>query len=102
MRLTDIQLREQLPQLPAWEYAPECGGLLRRHFVFADFATAFGFMAQIAIHAERTNHHPEWFNVYNRVHVTLTTHDCNGLSMNDIALAVLMDRCAAAFTAASH
>ena len=67
--------------------------------MFIDFAQAFGFMAQVAIHAEKRNHHPEWSNVYNRVHVTLTTHDVNGLSMNDIELAGLMDRIAGAFDA---
>ena len=53
-------------------------------------------MGQIAVHAEKRNHHPEWFNVYNRVAVTLTTHDVGGLSMNDIDMARLMDRVAAA------
>jgi len=60
-------------------------------FRFADFATAFGWMARMALVAEKRNHHPEWFNVYNRVEVTLTTHDAGGLSELDVALAQAMD-----------
>jgi 4a-hydroxytetrahydrobiopterin dehydratase len=59
-------------------------------------------MSQVAVHAEKRNHHPEWCNVYNRVAVTLTTHDVNGLSMNDIDMALLMDRIAAALAAQAH
>lgn len=58
-----------------------------RSFKFADFAGAFGFMTQIAIAADKRDHHPEWFNVYNRVDVTLTTHDVQGLSERDLELA---------------
>jgi 4a-hydroxytetrahydrobiopterin dehydratase len=65
--------------------------------LFADFAQGFGFMAQLALVAEIANHHPEWSNVYNRVTITLTTHDVNGLSMNDIALAQSADRAYAQF-----
>ena len=72
------------------------GGLIAREFKFHDFAQAFGFMAQVAVIAESRNHHPEWFNVYNRVQVTLTTHDAGGLTMKDIELARTMDRVAAA------
>ena len=96
MKLTQIQLREALSTIPDWTFADERGGLIRRSFKFGDFAQAFAFMTQMAIHAERSNHHPEWFNVYNRVEVTLTTHDVGGLSMKDIELARLMDQCAAA------
>ena len=97
MKLTQTQLRESLPTVPAWTFADERGGLIRRIFRFGDFAQAFAFMTQMAIHAERSNHHPEWCNVYNRVEVTLTTHDVGGLSMKDIELARLMDQCAAVF-----
>jgi len=96
MKLTDAQLPPLLAQLPAWRMRPERGGMLTREFVFHDFAQAWGFMSQVAVVAEKRNHHPEWSNVYNRVAVTLTTHDVDGLSMNDIALAGFMDQVAGA------
>ncbi|WP_017932687.1 4a-hydroxytetrahydrobiopterin dehydratase [Robiginitomaculum antarcticum] len=65
---------------------------ITRIFKFEDFVSAFGFMTQIAIHAEKMNHHPEWFNVYNRVDVTLTTHDAGGVTEKDIKLAELMNK----------
>ena len=67
-----------------------------RRFRFADFNAAFGFMTRVALHAEKQDHHPEWFNVYNRVEVTLTTHDAGGVTDKDVALAHFMDRIAAA------
>ncbi|HET8745561.1 MAG TPA: 4a-hydroxytetrahydrobiopterin dehydratase [Ramlibacter sp.] len=85
-----------LRQLPSWKFNEERGGTITREFLFHDFAQAFGFMSQVAVLAEKRNHHPEWFNVYNRVAVTLTTHDVGGLSTNDIGMALLMDRIAAA------
>ena len=96
MKLNATQLQPLLADLPQWTHHDERGDILKREFVFHDFAQAFGFMGQIAMHAEKRNHHPEWFNVYNRVAVTLTTHDVGGLSMNDIDMARLMDRIAAA------
>ena len=75
----------------AWHFSAERGGLMVRELVFADFAQAFGFMVQIAIVAEKSNHHPEWRNVYNRVEITLTTHDVQGLSQRDLALATTID-----------
>lgn len=60
---------------------------LRREFIFADFLEAFGFMAKVALLAERMDHHPEWFNVYNRVAIDLTTHDAGGISERDFTLA---------------
>ncbi|OYQ40226.1 4a-hydroxytetrahydrobiopterin dehydratase [Rhodoferax sp. TH121] len=74
-----------------WHFSPERGGLMQRTLVFADFAQAFGFMAQVAIMAEKRNHHPEWLNVYNRVEITLTTHDVQGLSQRDLDLACYID-----------
>jgi 4a-hydroxytetrahydrobiopterin dehydratase len=83
---------ELLATLPGWRYSAERGGLIARDYVFADFAEAFGFMAQVAVLAQGRNHHPEWSNVYHRVSVVLTTHDVDGLSMNDVELARAMDR----------
>jgi 4a-hydroxytetrahydrobiopterin dehydratase len=78
--------------LPDWQYDPQRGGTLHRDFVFDDFVQAFGFMAQVALAAEKHDHHPEWSNVYNRVSVTWTTHDVQGLSTRDLALAQTTDR----------
>lgn len=101
MKLTPQELAVQLPTLDGWAHAAERGGLITKEFQFADFVQAFGFMAQVALHAERMNHHPEWSNVYNRVPVTLTTHDVDGISGKDIEMALLMNRIAAALTAAT-
>lgn len=67
-------------------------GAAQRLFVFDDFAQAFGFMAQMAVVSEAMNHHPEWFNVYNRVDITLTTHDAGGLSQRDVDWAARADK----------
>ena len=64
-------------------------------FVFADFNSAFSFMTRVAIQADKVDHHPEWFNVYNRVEITLTTHDAGGLSERDVKLATFIDAAAA-------
>ena len=95
-KLTDAQLKPLLAHLPAWRMSRERGGTISREFVFLDFAQAWGFMSQVAVVAEKRSHHPEWSNVYNRVDVTLTTHDVDGLSMNDVELARFMDQVAAA------
>lgn len=68
-------------------------GKLERHFKFEDFNGAWAFMSRVALFAERTDHHPEWYNVYNRVRVELTTHDVGGISSKDIDLAVFMNSC---------
>ena len=67
---------------------------ISKTFQFANFVEAWGFMTQVAIHAEKLNHHPEWSNVYNRVSVTLTTHDADGLTELDAKLAAKMDKLA--------
>lgn len=96
MKLTPEQLPSLLARVSDWRWSAERGGTISRQYVFGDFAQAMGFMAQVAIVAERRNHHPEWFNVYHRVDVTLTTHDVGGLSLKDIELARFMDQVAAA------
>ena len=80
-----------LKTLPNWTFVEERGGLLKRELKFKDFNQAFGFMTQVALFAESTDHHPEWSNVYNRVCVILTTHDVSGVSNKDIELALFID-----------
>ncbi len=65
-----------------------------KSYEFTDFSAAFGFMARIALRAEQMDHHPEWFNVYNRVEVTLATHDADGVTNKDVELALFMDEVA--------
>ncbi len=79
-----------LAGLPHWMDV-EGRDAITRTFRFKDFNAAFGFMTRCALKADQMDHHPEWFNVYNRVEVTLTSHDCNGLSERDLALARFMD-----------
>nr|XP_060621291.1 pterin-4-alpha-carbinolamine dehydratase 2 isoform X1 [Anolis sagrei ordinatus] len=66
-----------------------------KEFIFKSFNQAFGFMTRIALQAEKMNHHPEWFNVYNKVQITLISHDCGGLSKRDVKLAQFIDKVAA-------
>lgn len=91
-KLELAQAKELLATLHDWRYDEARGGMISRQFLFADFAQAFAFMTQIALVAERRNHHPEWFNVYDRVEITLTTHDAGGLSQRDIDLARYADQ----------
>jgi 4a-hydroxytetrahydrobiopterin dehydratase len=93
-KLTPAERSDLLPTLPDWT-ADEARDGIRRKFVFADFVEAFGFMARVAILAEKADHHPEWSNIYNRVDILLTTHDADGLSMRDIELARAIDTLAA-------
>jgi 4a-hydroxytetrahydrobiopterin dehydratase len=79
-----------MQQLPQGTYDADVKGI-RRKLRFTDFAEAFGFMARVAILAEKADHHPEWFNVYNRVDILLTTHDAGGLSQRDVQLASAID-----------
>ena len=87
----DATQRAALPAtLPLWRLA-EGRDAITRAFRFADFSAAFGFMARVALLAEKQDHHPEWSNVWNRVDITLTTHDAGGLSARDVALAQAID-----------
>ncbi|XP_048778213.1 pterin-4-alpha-carbinolamine dehydratase-like [Ostrea edulis] len=65
-----------------------------KEFLFKDFNEAFGFMTRVAIQADKMDHHPEWFNVYNKVQITLSTHDYGGLSHRDVTLANFIEKCA--------
>lgn len=88
--LSETQRAEALEGLPEWDY-DEARDAITRSLVFADFVEAFGFMTQVALMAEKANHHPEWSNVYNRVEILLTTHDAGGLSPRDIDMAEAID-----------
>ncbi len=90
-RLTDDQREAALAGLPEWALRGD-GLAITRHFTFADFSEAFGFMTRAALIAEKADHHPEWANVWNRVDVTLTTHDAGGLSERDIEMARAIDK----------
>ena len=95
-RLSDTEIEAHLSELnrgtdPVWELREQ---KLAKTFQFKDFVTAFGFMAEVALIAERMNHHPEWFNVYRTVEVKLTTHDAGGISELDFDLAAAMEAAA--------
>ena len=84
-QLAAEEIQRRLQQLTNWGLRE---GKLYRHIQFSSFNTAFGFMTQVALLAERADHHPEWFNVYNRVEIWLTTHAAGGISERDFALAL--------------
>lgn len=88
-KLTGDAREKALSELNGWA---EVDGrdAIQKTFTFADFNEAFAFMARVALEAEKADHHPEWFNVYNRVDVTLATHDAGGVTEKDIALATKM------------
>lgn len=79
--LSAAEIQQQLERLASWEIKD---GKLHRQFQFPDFVTAFGFMASMALVSEANGHHPEWFNVYNKVIVNLTSHDAGGITQKDI------------------
>ena len=89
--LSPTQREELAASLPEWTPAPGRDALVRQ-VRFADFSAAWGFMCRVALLAEQQDHHPEWENVYNRVTITLTTHDAGGLSERDLKLARAIDR----------
>ena len=88
-KMTEEEIETRLDELDGWSVLD---GKLQRDFTFDDFVAAFGFMAQVALIAESMNHHPEWFNVYNRVSIHLMTHDVDGISNNDFELAERVNR----------
>ncbi len=82
--------RRALSDLPGWNEV-EGRDAIEKSYIFDSFSQAWGFMSRVALAAEKLDHHPEWFNVYNRVDITLSTHDCGGLSERDLALAGVID-----------
>ncbi|MBF9232978.1 4a-hydroxytetrahydrobiopterin dehydratase [Microvirga alba] len=92
--LSDSERAELLAGLDGWSLV-EGRDAIRKHFIFDDFNAAFAWMTRVAMVAEKMDHHPEWFNVYRKVDVTLSTHDANGLTRRDIEMAQRMDQFAA-------
>lgn len=89
-KLSQQEAEQQLSDLPLWQF-DGLQGSITREFVWPDFLQAFAFMSKIAALAENHQHHPEWHNVYNKVRITWTTHDVQGLSSKDIEMARLCD-----------
>jgi 4a-hydroxytetrahydrobiopterin dehydratase len=92
-KLTSEQRATQIGQLDGWQIVAGRDAISRQ-FKFADFNEAFGFMTRVAIKSQEMNHHPEWFNVYNKVEITLSTHEADGLTERDIKLAHFIDEAA--------
>ncbi len=84
-------LARALEERPGWQVSYD-GKAIEKRFSFASFSEAFAFMTRVALAAEKLNHHPEWSNVYNKVNVSLSTHDSGGVTARDLKLAALMDR----------
>ncbi|MSP56447.1 MAG: 4a-hydroxytetrahydrobiopterin dehydratase [Myxococcales bacterium] len=93
-KLTIEEVKATLKRLPDWALAKDREAIVRK-FKFVDFNAAFAFMTRSGLLAEKMDHHPEWFNVYNKVDVTLATHDAGGVTQKDIDLATAMDGYAA-------
>ena len=89
--LNDAESSNALEELDGWahETSPSC---LKKSFEFKDFNEAFGWMSRVALMAEKLNHHPEWSNVWNKVEVTLSTHDAGGVTEKDLKLARFMEK----------
>jgi 4a-hydroxytetrahydrobiopterin dehydratase len=88
IRLSPEKISEELKNLPGWSIKDE---KLHRDFEFESFNQAFGFMTRAAMEIEKMNHHPEWFNVYNRLTIDLMTHDAGGITQNDVELAKILN-----------
>ncbi len=87
-KLSSEQIENELKNLDGWTIK---NGKLHKDFQFDDFNQAFGFMTRAAMHIEKMNHHPEWFNVYNKLSVELMTHDAGGITQNDVSLAKILN-----------
>ena len=88
MRLSESDIEKELKKLAGWNVKND---KLHKEFQFDNFNQAFGFMTRAAMEIEKINHHPEWFNVYNRITVDLTTHDAGGITNNDVNLARILN-----------
>ncbi len=88
IRLSQVDINEELKKLPGWSVVNE---KLHKEFQFESFNQAFGFMTRAAMEIEKMNHHPEWFNVYNKITIELTTHDAGGITKNDVNLAKILN-----------
>ena len=88
MKLSKLEIDEELKKLTGWSVKND---KLHKEFQFNNFNQAFGFMTRAAMEIEKMNHHPEWFNVYNRITVDLTTHDAGGITNNDVNLARILN-----------
>ena len=86
-----LDVKNVLSDLNSWKVTDDERDAITKEFKFSDFKNAFSFMTKVALKAEEINHHPEWFNVYNKVIITLTTHDVNGLSEKDLTLGKFID-----------
>ena len=93
VKLTEDERKVLYAELNEWTRV-EGRDAIQRKFVFSNFNEAWGFMTRVAVEAERRDHHPEWFNVWATVNITLSTHECDGLSMRDVALARFIDKIA--------
>ncbi len=87
-KLSSEEIKKELDNLSGWS---EVDGKLHKEFQFSDFNQAFGFMTRAAMEIEKMNHHPEWFNVYNKLSVDLMTHDSGGITQNDVNLAKILN-----------
>ena len=87
-KLSELEIEEELKKLVGWNVKND---KLHKEFQFDNFNQAFGFMTRAAMEIEKMNHHPEWFNVYNRITVELTTHDAGGITKNDVDLARILN-----------
>ncbi len=87
-KLSSEQIENELKNLDGWTVK---NGKFHKDFQFDDFNQAFGFMTRAAMHIEKMNHHPEWFNVYNKLSVELMTHDAGGITQNDVSLAKILN-----------
>jgi 4a-hydroxytetrahydrobiopterin dehydratase len=86
-----LEFEDVLKNLNSWKVSHDGREAITKEFEFSDFKSAFSFMTKVALKAEELGHHPEWFNVYNKVSITLTTHDVKGMSEKDIKLGKYID-----------